>query len=266
MMLRPPAHQHTREAILAFGVYGSGKSEGWASIGEMYRTTDTPGHFHVLSTEWERAHQIAEGCSTDFFSNSTIYEVGDFDELMDASLAIKKVTDASDDPRQDWLIVDSITPVLEWSRNVWFNANQDGGTYRDFANTGRKMTEVPSHGWGQMKTLYGDWIQPHVLRFPGHVYATAQADTVNTEGAWADKGAIKNMFGRIGMKPLGDKHYNPYLLTSVLLATNPTKGEYQLTTVKDRKGRDYLTGEVVAPLPLGFTATYLMGIAGWVTD
>jgi hypothetical protein len=74
------------------------------------------------------------------------------------------------------------------------------------------------------------------------------------------------MFGRIGMKPLGDKHYNPYLLTSVLLATNPTKGEYQLTTVKDRKGRDYLTGEVVAPLPLGFTATYLMGIAGWTTD
>lgn len=260
-MLKPGPNQRTREAILMFGVYGSGKSEGWASIGEMYRTTDTPGHFHVISTEWERAHQIAEGCTTDFFANSTIYEVGDFDELMTVSEQVK-----ADATPEDWLIVDSITPTLEWSRNVWFRDNQGGSRYRDFVNSGAKMTEVPSHAWGQMKTIYGDWIQPYVLRFPGHVYCTAQADAVSTEGAWADKGAMKNMFGRVGLKPLGDKHYNPYLLASVLLTGNPSKGEYVITTVKDRKGRDYLTNEPVAPLPFGFVTSYLTSVAGWVIE
>jgi hypothetical protein len=126
------------------------------------------------------------------------------------------------------------------------------------------MTEIPAHAWGQMKTIYGDWIQPYVMRFPGHVYCTAQADAVSTEGAWADKGAMKNMFGRVGLKPLGDKHYNPYLLASVLLTGNPSKGEYVITTVKDRKGREYLTNEPVAPLPFGFVTSYLCGVAGWV--
>ncbi len=260
-MLQPPEHARAREAILTFGVYGSGKSEGWAAIGETYRMTDTPGHFHVLSTEWERALQIAEGCQTDFYANSTIHEVTDYESLMAASEAIRKVNAESDNPLGDWIIIDSIGTTLQWTRDVWFQ-NEMKMTFREFMGSGKKLTEVGPAGWIQMDTMYKDWILPHVLRFPGHSYACAQADTVNMEGAWADKGAIKDLFGRIGLKPVGEKN-NPYLFGSILLTLNPSKGEYCLTTVKDRKGREYLTREPLAMLPLGFAQTYLVGVAGW---
>ena len=43
MPLIPPPNMQTREAVLAFGVFGSGKSIGWSTIAEMYRLTSTPG-------------------------------------------------------------------------------------------------------------------------------------------------------------------------------------------------------------------------------
>lgn len=262
-MLKPPAKQLTGEAILSFGMYGSGKSEDWASIGEMYRQTETPGHFHILSTEYGRAFQVAEGFE-DFASNSTIYETEDYDSLVDAS---RQAYEASKKEylvhgeRRDWIVVDSIGNALKWARDVWFEKSQ-GINYRDWQGTGGKVTDVGPSGWIQMDSLYKTWFNQNILRFPGHVYACAQADSVNLEGSWADPKVVRDMYGRAGMKPLGDKELG-FSFSSVLMKANPSQGEYILTTVKDRKGREYLTREVIAPLPLGFTMTYLVNVAGW---
>lgn len=255
-MLVPPANMQTREAILNFGVFGSGKSMGWSTIADVYRLTSTPGHFHVLSTEWERALQIAES-NDNFYENASIYEVENFETLLEAS---RKVREAAG--RDDWIVVDSIGAAQTWARDEWFQGNRAGMGWRDFLASGGAGKDVGAAGWITMSERYKSWINPYVVRFPGHKYACAQADPVSTEGVWADKGAIKNLFGRIGMKPVGDKELS-YVFRSVLLATNPAKDDYCLTTVKDSPGRTYLTGEKIAAFPFGFAMTYLLGPAGW---
>lgn len=256
MPLVPPPNMNTREAVLSFGVFGSGKSIGWATLAEMYRLTKTTGHFHVISTEWERALQVAESYEN-FDENATIHEVSDFTQLMEVSEQIRKAG-----TRDDWIIVDSIGAAQTWVRDEWFQANRKGVGYREFLGSGGAAKDVGAAGWIQMSERYKSWVNPYVVRFPGHKYACAQAEPVNTEGAWADKGAIKSLFGRVGMKPTAEKETS-YIFRSVLLASNPAKGDYELTTVKDSPGRDYLTNEKIAPLPFGFVKTFLMDCAGW---
>lgn len=255
-MLVPPSNMQTREAVLLYGLYGSGKSLGWATLADMYRLTKTPGHFHIISTEWERALQIAESYEN-FYENCTIHEVEDFATLMEASVKVRDLG-----VRDDWLVIDSIGNAQTWTRDEYFNANMAGKSYREFLGSGGAAKDVGAAGWIQMDNRYKSWINPFVVRFPGHKFACAQADPVNTEGAWADKGAIRNLFGRIGMKPVGQKELS-YVFRSVLLASNPAKGDYELTTVKDSPGREYLTNEKIAPLPFGFVKTFLMDCAGW---
>lgn len=268
-MLKPPESALTGEVILSYGMFGAGKSEDWATIAEMYRQTDTPGHFHVLSTEWGRAHAVAEGYGPTFFDNCTILECEDFEQLDKASKAAKGAATASFEEhgeRRDWIVVDSIGNVRDWARNIWFQRNYEID-YRDWLNTGKSVKEVPSHGWGEMNSIYRTWFAGQILRFPGHAYATAQADTVNMEGSWADAPNIRETYGRHGIKPLGDKEMTFAFMTVLAKRGQPAATpEFTISTVKDKKGREYLNRELVAPLPLGFVMTYLVNVAGWRMD
>ena len=72
MPLVPPATALTPEGILSMGVFGTGKTEDHLSIGEVYRLTKTDGHFHILSTEFERVLASLEG-PPDWQANTTLY-------------------------------------------------------------------------------------------------------------------------------------------------------------------------------------------------
>ncbi len=53
MPLRPSPTARTREMLLLYGKYGSGKSFSWATMRKWWELTSTPGHFHIISTEPE---------------------------------------------------------------------------------------------------------------------------------------------------------------------------------------------------------------------
>src|SRR5258706_6014961 len=99
-MFRPADRARTKEGIFCYGPYNSGKSEGWAETGALYRATDTPGHFHIISTEYEMAQRVAEGYD-DFDTNSTIYETHDYASLVDISQQVRDVG-----TEDDWVAVD----------------------------------------------------------------------------------------------------------------------------------------------------------------
>src|SRR5262245_39841672 len=125
-MLTPNENALVGEVILSYGMFGTGKSEDWASIADMYRQTETPGHFHILATEWGRAHAVAEGYGPSFFDNCSIHECESFDDVDKASKAAKELaTEEYKDAgvRRDWIIVDSIGNVRDWVRNLWFQKN-----------------------------------------------------------------------------------------------------------------------------------------------
>lgn len=265
MPLTPPPNMRTREAILSFGPFGTGKSLGWATIADCYRRTNTLGHFHVLSTEWERAAQIAEAYP-DFETNATIYECDDYGSLLEAAQKVR-VLGTTD----DWVVVDSIGNAQTWARDRWFNENMSKD-YSDFRADGGEASEIGPAGWMQMDRYYKTFVNPNIVRFPGHKYAVAQADAVTPEtddrgrrNKWADRGVVKEVFGRGGLKPVGNKEL-AYIFRSVLLAKSPAAGDYELTTVKDSPGRSYLDHVKVAPLPMGFVHTFLMEVAGWTIN
>ena len=256
MPLSPPPEMRTREAILAYGEFGSGKSLGWATIADVYRMTETPGHFHIISTEWQRALQIAEAYPN-FDKNCTIYEVEDFEGLLATSKDIKAVATSD-----DWFVVDSLGNAQLWVRNEWFDSNMGNRTYREWMGDGGTAKEIGPAGWVTMTNRYRSWSGPYVERFPGHKYACAQAARTSTEGTFADKGLVKALYERVGWKPEAEKE-SGYLFRTVLLASKPTADTHELTTIKDSPGRDYLKHVAVAPLPLGIVQSYLIDVAKW---
>ena len=276
MPLVPPSSALTPEGILNYGLFGSGKTEDHLTIGEVYRLTDTPGRFHIISTEYERVLASLEGHSA-WQANTELYEVEDWPTLAAASDIILKVTKDKCEaegltPMQnmDWVVLDVAGPTLKWSRDYWMQENKNVESFRDFQADGGQSTDIQSHEWMQMERLYLTWFNTTILRFPGHRFVCAQADPIppatDAQGRpnkWAPKetSTVKRVFGR-GHKAVGYKELGAQMHT-VLYKDNPTTGAYEISTVKDRSGRDYLAHEPVAALPLGFVKTYLQDVAKW---
>ena len=271
MPLIPPEDRTTPEAILDFGLYGSGKTEDWACIADAYRHYGNTGHFHVLSTEYERVMASMEG-RVGWRDNVTIYEVEDWPTLGAATREINdKVKGRLEETgtlpldNQDFLVIDTAGPALRWSRDFYFLKTR-GTTYREFQETGAASTEIAANEWQQMESLYLEWFNPLVMRFPGHKFITAQADSFG-EGKWAPKdgSTIKRVFGRVAQKAVGYKELAAQVHT-VIYKTNPTVGTYEITNIKDRPTREKVSYAAVLdpgePL-FGFVMSYLVPIAGW---
>ena len=250
----------TREAFFVYGKIASGKSSIWDSIATAYRQYDTPGQFHVISTEPERAYVIVEQHS-DWADNITIYEPErTYEGLLDAS---KLAHDGA--TRDDWFIVDSIGACQDWVRNNWFESNLSK-TWKEFQAGGGDPKGIEPHNWTQMNEMYKAWMLQYVLGFPGHRMAVAQADTLATisqTGKDWDKGHTRDTYGTIGYKPIGFKN-DDYYFHSLWFANRTRTGELTLKTLKDKPGRRWLDHDQVLDATLGgFAVTYLLATAGW---
>lgn len=267
MPLLPPGYYTEPESILTFGVNSAGKTRGWAAIRKWFEITQSPGHFHVLSTEYRHAMRTRQAYldgtpGNNFDSNATIYETTDYDSLMEASELVRKAglatsIDTPEGPRSpDWVIIDSVGHPKIWARDKWFGINK-GMTWREFLDSGRGVKEVKPNEWGQMAGLYRDWIIPNIYTFPGNKYATAHLKEIRTEGLYAEKNRdILRMFGPHGVKPDGDDDLGHSFNTVLLL--NRARDGWQITTVDDPE-REYLTEAPVVDMVM----SYLQPVAGW---
>lgn len=241
--------------MLSYGGYGSGKSLGWTSIADMYRRTNTPGTFYVVETVHEASLVVLEPYE-DWDQNVVVEECTDWDSLLEVSEKFRKVATP-----EDWLVVESLGNTLLWSRDVWFRLNRGDMSWRDFQKSGASVKDVKPHNWIEMDEIHRSWTVPFVQGFPGHKYATAQADSVKTEQGFSDNKQVIAMFGRTGTKAVAHKDAG-YVFRSVLLFKHPTKDAWTITTVDD-PGREHLEDVQVAGPPLGFVKTVLMDTAHW---
>lgn len=243
----------TKEGILGFGAFGSGKSHAWATIRKWYEMTETPGRFYIISTEWEMAHRVAEGYldggpGNNFFSNAEIHEAHDFASLYDIAVKIRQQAD-----EHSWVIVDSIGNAWNWV--------QDEHTIQLY---GKSASEYRAEGgkkfdWQRVNERYRSFLLPNILRWPGHRYLCAQADKVSTEGDWADPLEVQRKYRPFGgYKPVGQKEL-AYQLHSILYFSKAGKDDYRLSSVDD-PSRVKLEDAKVED----FVTSYLLGPAGWV--
>lgn len=255
-MLKPSDRALTREGILAYGAMGSGKSNGWATLRKWYELTETPGQFHIISTEWEMASRTAEGYldgtpGNNFFSNATITEAWDYDSLVEVTADVAKNA-----VKGDWIVIDSISNYWQWVQDNYAEKHFGVDTMAE-ARAERPNLEV---NWQKVNADYRKMVLPIITRHPAHLYVCAQADTVSTDGKWKDSKEVAEMFGRYGMKPVGQKQLG-YQFHTVLLMKQPAKDEWTVTTVDD-PSREKL---VNAPLN-DFVMSYLLPVAGWTLE
>jgi len=93
----------------------------------------------------------------------------------------------------------------------------------------------------------------HLLTDPSHLLLTAEGQAVgDTDGK-----AMKDTYQVHGIRPAGQKKLG-FLTQTVLITKKGRKGEYTLTTVKDRGRED------VEDIELDdFAKDYLQKVAGW---
>jgi hypothetical protein len=245
------------ERILAFGGFGSGKTKGYCDIAQMYRQTNTPGTFHVLSTVGQVARVSLGYPQTDidpgWDTNVTVHEVRDWPSLAAATKEIRSIAGAD-----DWIVIDELGKPWEWCGRYYDETRPgyraDGGT-DPFAL--EVIPERDYKAWVQIKNVYYRWINSIALDQQWHTYACAHEDALRVEGGWQDSDEAIATYKYIGMRAVTEKTA-PYIFQTILWMRRAGASQWVATTVKD-PSREYLTSTPLASFPM----TYLLGPAQW---
>jgi len=236
-----------RERILLFGPGGVGKSEAVLRIGARVR----PNRIFVLDTDF-----AYDALLTDDDDNMRVTPVdpSDWEGLLTAIEEIRKQVTAD-----DWLVIDGITPSWEAVQS-WYTEQVFGKSIDAYFLEVRKRTVDSKNlaafegftDWNVVNKTYALLIKS-ILSWPSHLILTAEAAPLgDAEGA--DNRAT---FGPLRLKPRGQKRLG-HITHTVLYLSKTRAGEYQMSTVKDRR-REELE---FAPVR-DFGRDYLWKIAGW---
>lgn len=254
-MFRPTSPR--RERILVFGPPGSGKSTAWQSIAEWLYKTTSPGLVHVADTDlaWE-GQRPDDGHLDDAVVATTVF---DYESIRDF---IRKTTEEF--TPGDWLVVDMIDKVWLYSQQHYFE-QVFGKSLEDYWVEAKKMGINPGGEYGANWSVINKLntaIMLSIQRYPGHVLACSPATEVrqpSRTGEGGDDKEILHLFGRLGVKPEGQKLLSHHFHTNLYFQEVPRVG-YTYTTVKERgTGREKITGEVVSD----FARSYLIKVGGW---
>lgn len=281
MSFQPPIPP--RERILTLGIGGVGKSAKLLDIARKCRDVtfyvwdNDNSYERLLFTQYS---DIAEREPVNVADSGLGYALGNVvirnadpanwvDLLIWTDLVKKHCKPNKRNSSDDWMVIDSFTPTWQAVQS-WFTEQIFGDDLADYFMTVRKEKEEfnsRAKESDKKKTLgafegFMDWsvINPQygklysrLLNMPCHWYITAEQDKVSSD----DGPEIEKLFGAYGVKPKGQKSLGHRPMT-VLILTKTRRGQYKMTTVKDR-GR-----EEVEEAEMGdFTVDYLRNLAGW---
>ena len=278
-----------RERIIAFGIEGSGKTYDYFTIarktpGDMMWIIDTDNSTErMLETdftdvgvyeEWRsKDHKDGvmqlddEWCVED--GSVVIFHAENWEELKWSVDRIRNLAD-----KNDWIIIDSVS--LAWDMvQSWYTRQVFGSNIDEYFMRIRMEVEAKNRAGGkgnEQKSLgafegWVDWsvINPQhkstindLLQFPPcHLFACAEVQALNKED---NDRATRQLFGRLGIKPKGQKRIGHNVQTIIYKSmTGQGDGEaWKATTLKDR-GRSKFDGEEIED----FALTYLFKQAGW---
>lgn len=234
----PPTSR--RERILAFGTFGSGKSEAVTKIREKAVAEDRM----LYVSDTERAYEALLD-PDDALVDVTDLSLAEWpDYIADAERMLEIGQEG------DWWAYDSASQPWEVLQNWaldqgWENDRGDG---IDWQRVNREYA-----------TLQNAW-----LAFPGHVLLTARWKELTPpkrNGEQVESRQTLQTYGRFGGRPAGQKDLGHVVPHTVLLMGQTRSGTYVMSTVKDRK-RKVLVDEPVRD----FARDYLVKIAGWTVE
>lgn len=245
------------EAILAFGLYGGGKTHSWATIAEHCREADDGTQFYVIGTEYGAVGRLADAYDN-FNSNVQCKDVSGWLECADWTTEI-----LSKIKRGDWIIIEGIDKPWHWVQSLWdeLHGPKLDIDPRDPFSMQRGVTEV-QRDWVKINGVYRNWINP-ILRSDAHVFACGPQDALRMPNpsnpkAWSDDKEVLEQYSQFGFRPAGQKELGHHFHT-VLWMKNPMKGKYQMVTVDDH-GRNP-SGTVIDVN--NFVLDYLLKVAKW---
>lgn len=245
-----------RERILLMGGYGAGKSQAWGEWARWSRDTGSKARFYAVDTDYgvDRMEDNYEG----FSSNVEYRQTRDYDEILKYMRDCRKKA-----TRDDILVLDMVGTMWGVCQGAFsekaFGKNM-GDWFIEAAKAGSMGAIAGDFGvnWGAINRMYGE-IRDEFLRFPGHVIACTGVEEVrmpDKQGKGGDDVDMRQLFGRFGVKPEGQKQLGHHFHTILLL--QDTGKEWKMTTVKDRN-REKVKGLTVGD----FVMDYLVPVAGW---
>lgn len=266
---------NTRERILSMGGAGAGKTYDLLTIARLAINSGSDAQFHLIDTDNASGAVLMdeefrslwnEDCTATL--NVHIYPVSSWDELLATLTTLQGKLDQGKFVTkgvirdQDWLSIDMLTPTYMWVQD-WYTHQVFGQGYSDYFLDARKKLAAKggevqgfegNKDWGIINPQYG-LLQDRILRTPGNIYCTAEVKALDAQRA--DK-ATKATFGPHGVIPAGQKR-TPHIFSTIVWKTMPRAKVRQVITIKDRGGREWLTGDEVSD----FGREYLIDVAGW---
>ncbi|MDX1746984.1 MAG: AAA family ATPase [Halobacteriales archaeon] len=246
-----PSGVRLRERILVMGSFGTGKTYGWLKIAEWMQRTESPGHVYVIDTDRAAERMLAPGGDFDDLANVTVRDVYEWTQYQDALEEFLPIL-----TEHDWLVIDFVgsawSAVQDWYVETIYDSSIDEFFLQARLNMKSGNPLDGWKDWSVINRVYKKWMDKIVHRTASHVYMTAVADPVRD----TDDQALRQIYGRIGARPRGQKDLGHHPHT---VALNTALGnEWYMTTVKDRS-RPLVTGKQIND----FAIDYLVNIAGW---
>jgi hypothetical protein len=245
------------EHILAYGLYGSGKTHAWATVADSYRQEGSTNKFYVIGTEHGALGRLSDGYP-DFDKNVEWKDVGDWYQLAD--LTTDYVQRAE---KGDWIVLEGGDKPWHWVQMLWDKLHGEPATLDPvdpFAMERGMPDGSINRDWVKINGVYRNWINS-ILRSPAHVFSCNPQDALKlpTGGAkgWSDDKEVIDQYSRFGFKPAGQKELGHHFHT-VLWMKNPAYKQWTITSVDDHT-RELLDNQVVS----NFVLDYLVKIARW---
>lgn len=261
-MKSPPG---SRERIIAFGAQGAGKTRAWLDVARMHQLRGSDAVFHVFDTDDAVGDMIYGERFRDLNNVHTMVctQWSDFEE------GLEKIR-SEIRPYHDWIVCDladkpwsaatahyvrdaygmSLHQLLIQQRHETTAAGAKPKSPQDPHRS--KFGGLEGGEWSEINSFYLPWAQDIFLTVKTHVFFACPLATVDDR---ADA-QTKAMYGRFGVKPVGNKHLGYQART--VLKFDHFGDQRTMVTVKDRE-RTQLSGE-----PIGdFAISYLKNIGGW---
>lgn len=241
------------ERILLFGGGGVGKTNAALSIANHLNK----GRMFVVEQDYSLAYERA--LTTDYSDARNKVEVLSSDPEWDSFISNVQASVDQADPETDWIVIDPVSPswdwVQEWSLETQYGKDlpetlvelkrQFGTDTRGYSGALAEMMN-----WNLVKKEYSK-LYKAIQRWKGHLILTAEAKAI---GGGEREDEIKMLYGPIGFKPAGESRLR-HVASTTLFLTHPRRGEWQVTTVKDRN-RQEMDREVIEDFALDYLVQY----------
>lgn len=244
------------ERFLLFGGGGAGKTNTALTIIDHM----AEGDMWVVEQDYSLAYERA--LATDFVDCADRVHVLSSDPEWPSFIENVERAVSEGDPGNDWLTIDPVSSSYEWVQE-WALDEQYGRDLpsvlvelkQQFGTDTRGYSAALSDmlNWNLIKKEYSR-LWKAIQRWKGHLVLIAEAKAISNR---EKDDEVKMLFGPLGFQPVGQATLK-HVASTTLFLDHPRRGEWRVTTVKDRN-REELDKEPVDD----FAIDYLQQVAGW---